>query len=179
MIDQKLLRTSAQAVAKNLLRRNFIFDADGYTALEDQRKTLQVDVEKLRSERNASAKNIGKAKAQGEDIGPLLAAVEDLGAKLEKSDQSLNALQAELKSIELGLPNLLHDEVPAGADENDNKEVLRWGEPRNFDFDPLDHVDIGAGLGTLDFDAAAKISGSRFSVMLGTLARLHRALSFW
>ena len=176
MIDPKLLRMSAADVAKNLARRNFVFDAEGYVKLEEQRKTLQVEVENLRSERNASAKNIGKAKAQGEDIAPLLAAVEDLGGRLEEANNSLGALQNELRDIELGLPNLLHDDAPVGTSEDDNKEILRWGEPREFDFEPLDHVDIGAGLGMLDFDAAAKISGSRFTVMQGPLARLQRAL---
>lgn len=176
MIDPKLLRMSAADVAKNLARRNFVFDAEGYVKLEEQRKTLQVAVENLRSERNASAKNIGKAKAQGEDIAPLLAAVEDLGGRLEEANNSLGALQNELRDIELGLPNLLHDDAPVGTSEDDNKEILRWGEPREFDFEPLDHVDIGAGLGMLDFDAAAKISGSRFTVMQGPLARLQRAL---
>ena len=176
MIDPKLLRMSAADVAKNLARRNFVFDAEGYVKLEEQRKTLQVEVENLRSERNASAKNIGKAKAQGEDIAPLLAAVEDLGGRLEEANKNLGALQNELRDIELGLPNLLHDDAPVGTSEDDNKEILRWGEPREFDFEPLDHVDIGAGLGMLDFDAAAKISGSRFAVMQGPLARLQRAL---
>lgn len=176
MIDPKLLRTSAGDVAENLARRNFAFDVDGYTKLEEQRKALQVDVENLRSERNASAKNIGKAKAQGEDIAPLLAAVEDLGSKLDAADRKLTSVQLELREIDLGLPNLLHEDVPVGSDENDNEEVRRWGKPREFDFEPLDHVDIGAGLGALDFDAAAKISGSRFVVMQGSLARLQRAL---
>lgn len=176
MIDPKLLRTSAHDVAKNLAKRNFAFDADGYAKLEEQRKSLQIDVEHLRAERNASSKGIGKAKAQGEDIAPLLTAVEDLGARLEEADDKLGAILGELSDLELGLPNLLHDDVPVGSDEADNKEVLRWGEPREFDFAPLDHVDIGAGLGTLDFDAAAKLSGSRFAVMHGSLARLQRAL---
>jgi seryl-tRNA synthetase len=176
MIDPKLLRTSTADVAANLARRNFEFDADGYLALEEKRKSLQVDVESLRAERNASAKNIGKAKAQGEDIQPLLKAVEDLGAKLDAADADLQAVKSELNEIELGLPNLLHDDVPAGSDEEDNTEVKRWGEPGAFDFEPRDHVDLGAGLGMLDFDAAAKISGSRFAVMLGPLARLQRAL---
>ena len=176
MIDPKLLRTAPQDVASNLARRNFDFDAVAYSRLEEQRKSLQVDVENLRSERNASAKRIGKAKAQGEDIAPLLAAVEDLGAKLEVADASLEALQEKLRELELGLPNLLHDDVPIGSDESDNEEVLRWGEPRKFDFEPADHVELGAKLGLLDFDSAAKISGSRFAVMHGSLARLHRAL---
>ena len=176
MIDPKLLRTSTADVAANLARRNFEFDAEGYLALEEKRKSLQVDVESLRAERNASAKNIGNAKAQGEDIQPLLKAVEDLGAKLDAADADLQAVRSELNEIELGLPNLLHDDVPAGSDDEDNTEVKRWGEPSAFDFDPRDHVDLGAGLGMLDFDAAAKISGSRFAVMLGPLARLQRAL---
>jgi seryl-tRNA synthetase len=176
MIDPKLLRTSTADVAANLARRNFEFDAEGYLALEEQRKSLQVDVESLRAERNASAKHIGKAKAQGEDIQPLLKAVEDLGAKLDNADADLQAVQSQLNDIELGLPNLLHDDVPAGSDEDDNTEIKRWGEPRAFDFEPRDHVDLGAGLGMLDFDAAARISGSRFAVMLGPLARLQRAL---
>ena len=176
MIDPKLLRSSATEVAANLARRNFEFDAEAYLALEEQRKALQVDVESLRAERNVSAKNIGKAKAQGEDIQPLLKAVEDLGAKLDGADSDLQALQSQLSEIELGLPNLLHDDVPAGSDEDDNTEIKRWGEPRSYDFEPKDHVDLGAGLGMLDFDAAAKISGSRFAVMHGPLARLQRAL---
>ncbi|MGI9202571.1 MAG: serine--tRNA ligase [Woeseiaceae bacterium] len=176
MIDPKLLRSAPQDVASNLARRNFAFDAEAYAALEDQRKSLQVDVETLRSERNASSKRIGRAKAQGEDIAPLLAAVEDLGKKLEGADASLQGLMEQLRELELGLPNLLHDEVPVGSDESDNEEVLRWGEPRTFDFEPADHVELGAKLGLLDFDSAARISGSRFAVLHGSLARLHRAL---
>jgi seryl-tRNA synthetase len=176
MIDPKLLRTSAAEVQKNLARRNFDFDADTYLALEERRKSLQVDVEALRAERNASAKNIGKAKAQGEDIEPLLKAVEDLGGRLDGAESDLQAVQSELGEIELGLPNLLHDDVPVGSDEEDNAEIGRWREPRSFDFVPKDHVDLGAGLGMLDFDAAAKISGSRFAVLQGPLARLQRAL---
>ncbi len=176
MIDQKLLRSAPQDVASNLERRNFAFDAQAYASLEELRKSLQVDVETLRAERNASAKQIGKAKAQGEDIAPLLASVEKLGVKLEGADASLQKLQEQLRELELGLPNLLHEDVPAGSDESDNEEVLRWGEPHQFDFKPADHVELGARLGLLDFDSAAKISGSRFAVMHGPLARLHRAL---
>jgi seryl-tRNA synthetase len=176
MIDPKLLRTSAAEVAENLARRNFEFDAEAYTELEDRRKALQVDTENLRAERNASAKNIGKAKAQGEDIEPLLAAVENLGAKLEAAEGELLAVQSALQDIELGLPNLLHADVPVGVDETDNREVKRWGEPRELEFEPKDHVDLGANLRMLDFDAAAKISGSRFAVIKGPLARLQRAL---
>jgi len=176
MIDPKLLRQSANEVAENLARRNFEFDADAYLTLEEKRKALQVDVESLRAEKNSSAKNVGKAKAHGEDIEPLLAAVKDLGERLEKSDAELQSVQSELQEIELGLPNMLHDDVPSGSDESDNTEVLVWGDTPQFDFEPRDHVDLGSGLGLLDFDAASRISGSRFAVMRGELARLHRAL---
>ena len=176
MIDPKFLRQSANEVAENLARRNFEFDADAYLTLEEKRKALQVDVETLRAEKNSSAKNVGKAKAQGEDIEPLLAAVKDLGERLEQSDAELQSVQSELQEIELGLPNLLHDDVPSGSDESDNTEVLVWGDVPQFDFEPRDHVDLGSGLGLLDFDAASRISGSRFAVMRGELARLHRAL---
>ena len=176
MIDPKLLRQSANEVAENLARRNFEFDVDAYLTLEEKRKALQVDVESLRAEKNSSAKNVGKAKAEGEDIEPLLAAVKDLGERLEKSDAELQSVQSELQEIELGLPNMLHDDVPTGSDESDNTEVLVWGDIPQFDFEPRDHVDLGSALGLLDFDAASRISGSRFAVMRGELARLHRAL---
>lgn len=176
MIDQKLLRQSAEEVADNLARRGHEFDADAYLALEEQRRTLQVDTEGLRNERNTSAKNIGKAKATGDDVEPLLAAVKDLGDRLDGSEARLRAVQEALRSIELGLPNLLHDDVPTGNDESKNQEVRRWGDVPDFDFDPKDHVDLGVSLGMLDFDAARRISGSRFAVMRGPLARLHRAL---
>jgi len=176
MIDPKLLRSSPDAVAGNLARRNFDFDVAAYAALEERRKSVQIEVENLRSERNSRSKNIGKAKAGGEDIAPLLAAVEDLGARLETVGNELEGVQAELNEVELGLPNLLHDDVPVGVDEADNVEIHRWGEPRQFDFAPLDHVELGANLGMLDFEAAAKISGSRFAIMQGPLARLQRAL---
>ena len=176
MIDPKLIRQSAHEVAANLARRNFEFDADAYLALEDRRKSLQVEVESLRADKNNSAKSVGKAKAQDEDIEPLLAAVKDLGERLEKSDSELQSVQGELQMIELGLPNMLHDDVPSGSDESDNTEVLVWGDVPQYDFEPRDHVDLGSGLGLLDFDAASRISGSRFVVMRGELARLHRAL---
>lgn len=176
MIDAKLLRQSASEVATNLARRNFEFDADAYLSLEEQRKTVQVEVESLRAERNASAKNIGKAKAQGEDVEPLLAAVKDLGDRLESAESKLQLVQTGLTDIEMGLPNLLHDDVPDGCDETENQEVLKWGELPEFDFEPLDHVDLGSAMGLLDFEAASRISGSRFSVLRGPLARMQRAL---
>jgi seryl-tRNA synthetase len=176
MIDPKLLRQSVNEVAENLARRNFKFDVAAYLVLEEQRKLLQVDVESLRAEKNTSAKSVGKAKAQGEDVEPLLAAVKDLGDRLEKSEGELQSIQSELLEIEWSLPNLLHDDVPSGADESDNVEVLVWGDLPIFDFEARDHVDLGASLGLLDFDAASRISGSRFVVMRGGLARLQRAL---
>ena len=176
MIDPKLLRHSAADVAANLARRGFEFDTAAYLALEERRKALQVETEQLQSERNTSAKSIGKAKAQGEDIEPLLAAVKDLGERLEASESSLQAVQSELSDIELGLPNLLADDVPVGTSEEDNLEVRRWGEPVELGFTARDHIELGESLGQLDFDAASRISGARFAVMTGPLARLQRAL---
>jgi len=176
MIDPKLLRQSAADVAANLARRGFEFDAAAYLELEERRKALQIETEQLQSERNASAKNIGKAKAQGEDIAPLLAAVKDLGERLDACESALQAVQQELRDVELGLPNLLADDVPDGKSDEDNTEVRRWGEPRVLDFEPRDHIDLGEKLGLLDFDAASRISGARFTVMRGALARMQRAL---
>jgi len=176
VIDPKLLRQSIQDVADNLARRGVAFDTKAYQALEDRRKELQVATEKLQSQRNTSAKNIGKAKAQGEDVEPLLAAVQDLGEQLDAAESSLAEILGELRDIELGLPNLIMDDVPDGADEEANLEIRQWGTPAEFDFEVKDHIDLGAALGMLDFDAASKVSGSRFAVMHGSLARLQRAL---
>jgi seryl-tRNA synthetase len=176
MIDPKLLRQSADEVAANLARRGFTFDAEAYLALEARRKALQVEVESLRNERNASAKRIGQAKAKGEDAAPLLAAVKDLGSSLDAADANLQVLLQDIRNIELGLPNLLHADVPDGKEEADNKEVRRWGEPPAMSFTAKDHVELGTDGGWLDFDAAARISGSRFSILRGPLARLQRAL---
>ncbi len=176
MIDPKLLRQATADVAANLARRGFDFDVDAYAALEERRKSLQVETERLRNERNASAKRIGKAKAEGDDVAPLLAAVKELGDRLESNEAVLSKIQAELKDIELGLPNLLHENVPDGQDEADNREERRWGKPKEAGFAAKDHVELGTGLGMLDFDAASRISGSRFVVLAGPLARLQRAL---
>ena len=176
MIDPKILRQSAADIAANLARRGFTFDVDAYLALEERRKSLQVETEALQNERNTSAKSIGKAKAQGEDIEPLLAAVKDLGDRLEASSASLQEVQDEMRDVELGLPNLLADDVPIGNTEDDNTEVSRWGEPKDLGFKARDHIEIGELLGQLDFDAASRISGARFAVMSGPLARLQRAL---
>lgn len=176
MIDPKKLRQAAVDVAANLARRGFEFDAAAYLALQEQRKTQQIEVESLRAKRNSSARIIGKSKAQGEDVTALLAAVKDLGARLDTAEDELAIVQSELQTIECGLPNLLGDKVPDGADESDNREERRWGDIPEFDFEVKDHVDLGEALGLLDFAAARKISGSRFVVMHGGLARLQRAL---
>jgi len=176
MLDTKLLRSDLDAVVANLARRGFELDAARYQALEDKRKDVQMQAEELRNERNVKSKSIGKAKARGEDIQPLLDAVADLGAKLDEADGALKDVQAELDDMLAGVPNLLHESVPDGADEDANVELRKWGEPASFDFEPKDHVDLGEGLGLLDSEAATKISGARFSVMRGDLARLHRAL---
>ncbi len=176
MIDPKLLRQAGKDVADNLARRGFTFDADTYAALDNRRKVLQVESEALRSERNASAKAIGKAKSGGQDVAPLLAAVKNFGDKLASVDQELKIVLAALQDIELGLPNLLQDDVPSGSDESANVEVRHWGDLPTFEFAVRDHVDLGLQLGQLDFDAASRISGARFSVLCGGLARLQRAL---
>jgi len=176
MIDPKLLRQDTKAVAANLARRGFEFDARTYLALEERRKSLQVETEELRNERNTSSKNIGKAKAQGEDITPLLEAVKDLGDKLENNEAELQTVLGEIRSIELGLPNLMSDDVPDGKSEEDNAEVRHWGEPTELGFEAKDHIELGENLGMLDFETASKISGSRFAVMRGQLARMQRAL---
>ena len=176
MIDPKLLRHAAADVAANLARRGVEFDAAGYLALDERRKALQVETEQLQNERNTRSKAIGKAKAAGEDIAPLLADVKSLGTKLDECESALQAVQAELKAVELGLPNLLDASVPDGADEDANVEVRRWGEPPEFDFEPRDHIELGETLGFLDFETASRISGARFAVMRGGLAQLQRAL---
>ncbi len=176
MLDPKLIRTELDAVAKKLANRGFTLDVEKVSALEEKRKELQVRTQDLQRLRNNSAKAIGKAKASGEDTAPLLAAVADMGDKLADAEAELREVQQELDDILMGVPNLPHDSVPIGIDENDNREVRRWGEPRTFDFDAKDHVDLGAQLNGMDFEAAAKIAGSRFSLLSGGVARLHRAL---
>lgn len=176
MLDTKLLRQEPEAVAANLKRRGFDFDVAAYQGLEEQRKDLQVRVEELRNERNVKSRGIGQAKAAGDDVQPLMDAVQSLGTALKEAETQLESVQAALSDLHLGLPNLLHESVPDGPDESGNVEIRTWGQPRSFDFDPLDHVDLGEHLGVLDFEAAARLTGSRFSVMRGALARLHRAL---
>jgi seryl-tRNA synthetase len=175
VLDPKLLRSDLSGVAAQLARRNFILDVARFAALEEQRKAVQIDSDRLRAERNASAKAVGQAKAKGEDAGPLLARGEALGAELQAVEKQLDVIQEELHSLQLGLPNLLHAGVPDGADETANVELRRWGDPRQFTFEPKDHVAIGERIG-MDFEAAGRISGARFVVMTGNLAKLHRAL---
>ncbi|MGD9387070.1 MAG: serine--tRNA ligase [Gammaproteobacteria bacterium] len=172
MLDPKLLRNDLEGTAQALARRGYRLDTARFAALEDRRKKLQVEADELRKERNTRSKAIGRAKAAGEDVAPLLARVADLGDRLKATEAGLAEVQVELETALYDLPNLLDTSVPDGADENANLEVRRWGEPRGFEFEPKDHVDLGL----LDFEAAAKISGSRFAVMRGAVARLHRAL---
>ena len=176
MIDVKLLRSDPEAVARNLARRGFVLDVSALKALDERRKQAQIENDRLRAERNSHAKAVGMAKGRGEDIGPLLAKGELLTKDLAGVDQQLADLQVELDRWLAGLPNLLHDSVPEGQDETGNVEVRRWGEPRQFAYQPQDHVALGEKLGGLDFEAAARISGSRFVVMRGGVARLHRAI---
>jgi len=176
MHDPRLFRAELEATAQQLARRGFVLDTAAIGRLESERKDIQMRTQELQAERNSSSKAIGQAKARGEDTAPLLAAVADLGDKLKEAETRLNAIQDELNAILMGVPNLPHDSVPAGRDENDNVEVRRWGTPRSFSFTPKDHVDVGEALGQLDFETAAKITGSRFATMQGPLARMHRAL---
>jgi seryl-tRNA synthetase len=176
MLDPKLLRSDLAAVTATLARRRFPFDAATFTALETERKALQIETEQLQAERNASAKAIGKAKAAGADIAPLLAAVEAGKGRLDVLAAELHGIQARLDDFLSRIPNLPDADVPEGTSEADNREVQRWGSPREFTFPVRDHVDLGEALGQLDFDAAIRITGARFMVLSGPLARLHRGL---
>jgi len=177
MLDSKLLRTEPEKVAANLKRRGFELDVAKLQSFEDRRKQWQIRVDELRNERNTNAKSVGMAKAKGQDVAPLLKQVEDLGQQLAEADAELNKVQAELEQVVMQLPNMLQDSVPDGADESGNVEVRRWGEPAQFPYTPLDHVALGEGLRQLDFASATKISGARFVVLHGELARLQRALT--
>jgi seryl-tRNA synthetase len=176
MLDAKLLRADPDAVARNLARRGFVLDVERFRALEERRKTAQVAADETRAARNAHAKKVGMARGKGEDITALVAEGEALARKLEGLEKEQGAAGAEFEEIVLGLPNTLHESVPDGRDETANVEVRRWGTPRQFDFTPLDHVAIGEKLSLIDFEAAGRISGARFVVLKGGVARLHRAL---
>jgi seryl-tRNA synthetase len=176
MLDARLLRSDPAAVAANLARRGFNLDVDRFRALEERRKVAQVAADETRSARNAHAKKVGMAKGKGEDVTGLIEEGNALARKLEGLEKELAAVQAEFDELVLGLPNMLHESVPDGRDENSNVEVRRWGTPREFEYTPLDHVAIGDRLAQMDFEAAGRISGARFVVLKGGLARLHRAL---
>ena len=176
MIDPKLIRADLPGVVKNLSQRGFKLSLGKVTVLETRRKDLQVKTQELQSLRNNSSKAIGQAKAKGEDTKPLLAAVAEIGDKLKDAEAELKEVQEKLDEIFIGVPNLLHSSVPEGIDENDNEIVRLWGEKPEFDFIAKDHVDLGENLEQMDFETAAKISGSRFGLLCGPLARMHRAL---
>jgi len=178
MIDPNLLRNNLAEVAEKLkIKRGFILDVTKITQLEEQRKALQVKTETLQAERNARSKAIGAAKARGEDIVPLLAEVDHMAAELEQGKVELEKVQNALNDIALNIPNIPADEVPLGKDDSENLEVSRWGEPRKFDFEVKDHVALGENLQGLDFASAVKLTGSRFVVMKGQIAKLHRAIA--
>ena len=178
MIDPNLLRNNLAEVAEKLkIKRGFILDVTKITQLEEQRKALQVKTETLQAERNARSKAIGAAKARGEDIAPLLAEVDHMAAELEQGKVELEKVQNALNDIALNIPNIPADEVPLGKDDTENLEVSRWGEPRKFDFEVKDHVALGENLQGLDFASAVKLTGSRFVVMKGQIAKLHRAIA--
>ncbi len=177
MLDPNMLRNELDAVAEKLARRGFKLDVEMLRQQEERRKVLQVETESLQAERNSRSKMIGAAKARGEDIEPLRLEVNVLGEKLDAAKAELDKLQNEIRDLALSIPNLPDDSVPVGKDENDNVEVSRWGEPRKYDFEVRDHVSLGEMAGGLDFAAAVKLTGARFVVMKGQIARMHRALA--
>ncbi|HDL7102980.1 TPA: serine--tRNA ligase [Yersinia enterocolitica] len=177
MLDPNILRNELDAVAEKLARRGFKLDVEMLRQQEERRKVLQVETESLQAERNSRSKLIGAAKARGEDIEPLRLEVNELGEKLDAAKAELDKLQNEIRDLALSIPNLPDDSVPVGKDENDNLEVSRWGEPRQYDFEVRDHVSLGEMAGGLDFAAAVKLTGARFVVMKGQIARMHRALA--
>ena len=176
MLDPRWVRTEPEIVAKLLKKKGFSLDIEKVKALEEQRKILQVETENLQNERNTHSKNIGKAKAAGEDIEPLLVEVDNLKSELDEHKKALDRLTEEFDALLHGIPNIPADAVPAGVTEEDNQEIRTWGEPRSFDFEPKDHIELGEQADGLDFETAVKITGSRFVVMKGEIARLHRAL---
>lgn len=177
MLDINLLRSDLDGVAKRLAARGFALDTEAFTTREAERKTLQTRTQALQSERNTLSKQIGVLKGKGEDASAVLAQVAAIKEELEANEKRLPVLLGELDALLAAIPNLPHESVPAGADETGNVEQKRWGSPKNYDFPVRDHVDLGALLDGLDFETAAKISGARFALMKGGLARLHRALA--
>ncbi|MDY6814278.1 MAG: serine--tRNA ligase [Pseudomonadota bacterium] len=177
MLDPKRVRTQTEEIARRLAIRNFEFDIATFEQLEERRRALQVRTETLQSEQNKRSRSIGKAKAAGEDIQPLLEEVDSLKKQRSGAEDELRGLQEELNAFLAGIPNLPDEDVPAGASEEDNVEIRSWGEPRHFDFEPKDHVTLGENLKGLDFETASRLAHSRFAVMRGPIARLHRALA--
>ncbi|MDC9526491.1 serine--tRNA ligase [Pseudoalteromonas sp. Angola-30] len=177
MLDSKYLRQDVEQTAARLAARGYELDVAKVTELEEQRKTLQVKTQELQSQRNASAKAIGQAKAKGEDAQPLLDAVANLGSELDATKKAQDEVLNAINDIALAIPNLPDESVPEGADEDDNVEILTWGTPKKYDFEVKDHVDVGQDLNGLDFEMGVKISGARFTVMRGQVARMHRALT--
>jgi seryl-tRNA synthetase len=177
MLDIQLLRNQLDVVVAGLAGRGVTFDPDAFQQLESERKTLQARTQDLQAKRNALSKQIGALKAKGEDVAAVMAEVGSLGDELKANEQALVSLLERIDALVAGLPNLPHDSVPVGRDETANVEILRWGTPPEFAFAIGDHVDVGHGLGGLDFETAAKLSGARFAVLRGSVARLHRALA--
>ncbi|MEX0603879.1 MAG: serine--tRNA ligase [Marinobacter sp.] len=177
MLDPKRVRNQTEEIARRLAIKHYTFDQAAFEKLEEQRRTLQVRTETLQSEQNRRSKSIGKAKASGEDIQPLLDEVDDLKAQRSEAEEQLKILQEELNNFLAGIPNIPDDSVPAGDSEEDNVEVRQWGKIPTYDFEPKDHVSLGENLGGLDFETATKLAHSRFAVMRGDLARMHRALA--
>ena len=176
MLDPKKLRQSTQDVANNLARRGFQFDIDSYSSLNENRKLLQIENDNLKNKRNNASKEVGIAKSRGEDVTELLKSSENINGLLANNESKLSKILSEIELIELGLPNLLSDRVPDGKNESDNEIIRSWGNRKEFSFPVKDHVELGSNLGLLDMDNAARISGSRFSVLRGNLASLQRAL---
>ncbi|OUR85369.1 serine--tRNA ligase, partial [Methylophaga sp. 42_8_T64] len=177
MLDPKLLRNEPEQIAVLLARRGYTLDVEAINQLEQQRKQAQLAAQALQTERNSRSKMIGKAKASGEDIAPLLAEIDDLGGKHKAAEAQLAEILEQITAFAMEIPNISQTDVPQGANEDDNQEVLRWGEPRKFEFEAKDHVDLGAGLDGMDFEMAAKISQARFVTLKGPLAKLQRALT--
>ncbi len=176
MLDIQALRNDLDGVVNQLQRRGFVFDSAKFTALEQERKTVQTRTQDLQAKRNNTSKQIGFAKSKGEDVSAIMAEVAGLGEQLKADEARLGELQTELQNLLLNVPNLPHESVPQGKSEADNIEVRKVGTPRTFDFDIKDHTDVGTPLG-LDFDTGAKLSGARFTLMRGQIAKLHRALA--
>lgn len=177
MLDIQQLRNDLQTITTQLTRRGYTLPTTSFEALEARRKSIQTQVQTLQAKRNASSKQIGVAKQRGEDIAPIMAEVATLGDELKQAEAQLDGVQAEFQQLLLNIPNLPHESVPTGKDETDNVELRRWGTPKTFTFPVKDHVAVGEGLGQLDFETATKLSGARFSLLKGGIARLHRALA--